>query len=151
VGLGLVLIGWVARYFGNQQEAGTLAQDNTITEISTPTSTDEGQITTEQAQTVAQLVTDTVSTKQPEVQPAAVPSPESSTAGFDVVLEVSKRNRAMKRYADLREWGHKVRMRTTDSITFKLSIPIEAPLADSIRHRDSLSRFFGRRVWIETN
>jgi hypothetical protein len=151
VGLGLVLIGWVARYFGNQQEAGTLDQDNAITEISAPTSTEEGQNSTEQAQTVAQVVTDTVTTKLPEVQPAAVPSPESGTAGFDIVLEVSKRNRAMKRYADLREWGHKVRMRTTDSITFKLSIPIEAPLADSIRHRDSLSRFFGRRVWIETN
>jgi hypothetical protein len=149
--IGLVLIGWVARYFGNRQETDTRTQEMVNTEINTLQQPDEGQTIVEEAKTVAQVVTDTLSISQPETQPAPVTSPQTNAAGFDIVLEVSKRTRAMKRYADLREWGHKVRMRTSDSITFKLSIPIEAPLADSIRHRDSLSRFFGRKVWIETN
>lgn len=149
--LGLALIGWVARYFGNQQDNGALSQDLSNTELNTQTPPEGGQNPVGELQTVAQVLPDTLSISQPEVPPTVTPSPETNAAGFDIVLEVSKRNRAMKRYADLREWGHKVRMRTTDSITFKLSIPIEAPLTDSIRHRDSLSRFFGRRVWIETN
>jgi hypothetical protein len=78
-------------------------------------------------------------------------NPSAPGTGFEVVLEVSKRNRAMRRYADLKEWGHKVNISPVDSLTFKLSIPIEAPLSDSTRHRDSLSRFFGKKVWIETH
>jgi hypothetical protein len=70
-------------------------------------------------------------------------------AVFNVVIEVSGRERALKRYADLKEWGHDIRMDTRDSLTFKLYIPINAPLADTARHRDSLRLFFNRRVWIE--
>lgn len=76
--------------------------------------------------------------------------PRKDTFPFYVVLEVSSRNRALKRYADLREWGHDVRMSTPDSVRFKLYLPIQAPLADTARHRDSLRLFFNRRVWIET-
>jgi hypothetical protein len=69
---------------------------------------------------------------------------------FNLVLEIAHLNRAMKRYADLKEWGHKVEMSTSDSVNYKIFIPVSAPLSDTIRHRDSLSRFFGRKVWIET-
>ncbi len=68
---------------------------------------------------------------------------------FGVVLEQSGRQRAFKRYADLKEWGHNVRMVTNDSVTFKLYILINAPLSDTAKHRDSLRVFFNRRVWIE--
>ena len=77
---------------------------------------------------------------------AAITSGDSS---FFVVLEIAKKDRAMKRYADLREWGHKVVMTTTDSVNFKISLPIKAPLADTAKHRDSLAGFFARKVWIE--
>jgi hypothetical protein len=70
---------------------------------------------------------------------------------FSVVLEISSRERALKRYADLKEWGHNIRMATKDSVRFKLYIPIQAPLSDTARHRDSLRIFFNRRVWIETH
>jgi hypothetical protein len=42
-------------------------------------------------------------------------------------------------------------MATKDSVRFKLYIPIQAPLSDTARHRDSLRIFFNRRVWIETH
>lgn len=99
-------------------------------------------------------------TRQPAEQPVATPTPppprvdtadnpREEAFSFYVVLETSTRNRALKRYADLREWGHDVRMSTRDSIHFKLYLPIQAPLADTARHRDSLRLFFNRRVWIE--
>jgi hypothetical protein len=149
--LGIVLIGWVARYFGDRQDSGNQRQDLVVTEEASTALTDNREIPAQDAQPVSQPATDSAATTQQET-PSAAPQPQAKTAGgFDIVLEVSKRTRALKRYADLQEWGHKVRMSTADSITFKLSIPIDAPLADSIRHRDSLSRFFGRKVWIETH
>jgi hypothetical protein len=77
--------------------------------------------------------------------------PTSAVENFKLVLEIASKNRAYKRFADLKEWGHKVVMTTTDSVQFKLAIPVFAPVSDSSRHRDSLSRFFGKKVWVETN
>lgn len=87
----------------------------------------------------------------------AIPSDSAKTVSiapaakdsFYVVLEMAKKDRAMKRYADLTEWGHKVVMTTNDSMNFKISFPIKAPLADTAKHRDSLGRFFAKKVWIE--
>jgi hypothetical protein len=69
---------------------------------------------------------------------------------FRVVIENSKRERAFSRSAKLKEYGHNVHLSTKDSIMFKLYIPINAPLADTSRCRDSLRIYFGRPVWVET-
>jgi hypothetical protein len=84
-----------------------------------------------------------------ETTPAPVVTEKPATGVFNVVLEISGRERALKRYADLKEWGHNIQMVTLDSVSFKLFIPINAPLDDTARHRDSLRQFFNRRVWIE--
>jgi hypothetical protein len=84
-----------------------------------------------------------------KIQPQPAVPPANTDSSFLVVLEVAKKDRAMKRYADLREWGHKVVMTTTDSVNFKISLPIKAPLADTAKYRDSLAGFFARKVWIE--
>lgn len=76
-------------------------------------------------------------------------TPLKDSTMFFVVVEYAKKDRALKRYADLREWGHKVVMVTKDSVDFKISFPIKAPLSDTARHRDSLTRFFGKKAWIE--
>lgn len=70
---------------------------------------------------------------------------------FYIVLEKSTKPRAELRFADLKKWGHNVQMVRSDSVNFKLRIPINAPLSDTIIHRDSLARFFGKRVWVELN
>ncbi len=75
----------------------------------------------------------------------------SAAGGFRVVIEYAYRERALKRYADLKEWGHDIRMTTLDSQQFKMFIPIDAPLSDTAKHRDSLRLFFGRPVRIEIN
>lgn len=87
-------------------------------------------------------------TDTPQVSP--IPT-NGSPEQFAIVLERSNRQRAIKRYADLKQWGHNVKMVTRDSVTFKLYILINAPLSDTARHRDSLRVFFNRRVWVETN
>jgi hypothetical protein len=93
--------------------------------------------------TSAKVFTTTAdSIKTVSIAPAAKDS-------FYVVLEMARKDRAMKRYADLTEWGHKVVMTTKDSVDFKISFPIKAPLADTAKHRDSLGRFFAKKVWIE--
>jgi len=89
-------------------------------------------------------------TDTPQTRITTTPPPTSQDS-FGVVLERPTRLRAMKRFADLKEWGHNIRMVTRDSVTFKLYILIHAPLRDTAKHRDSLAIFFNRRVWIETN
>lgn len=98
------------------------------------------------------------STQPASTTPASSPAIQKESSSlppqknnFYVVIEKSKRTRALSRYEDLIKWGHKVQMLTEDSINFTLRIPIYAPLSDTAQHRDSLSRFFGRKVWIESN
>jgi hypothetical protein len=144
--LGLALIGWVASY---------LYKKSNLPETDTSFTTKTSQIIQEPAPdtTKLQSVTDTVTTLAAVNDISSVPTNsivKTEPGTFNLVLEISNRNRAIKRFADLKEWGHKVEMTTTDSIKYKIFFPIIAPLSDTIRHRDSLSRFFGRKVWIET-
>jgi hypothetical protein len=149
---GLLIMAWTSWYFfqKSQQDLSSIASEPKKTvpvnqePIDQSTSLQQGQLqqTVDSTLTLGATKDSSIALQAARIQPIQ---------GFSVVLEVSKRNRAISRYADLREWGHKVQMSTQDSLTFKLSIPIDAPLSDSIRHRDSLSRFFGKKVWIETN
>lgn len=76
-------------------------------------------------------------------------SNQNKTNSFYIVLEIAKKERAQTRFNDLLKWGHDVQLITQDSINFKLRIPINAPLADSSKHKDSLARFFDKQVWVE--
>ncbi len=144
--LGLALIGWVASYL--YKKSNLPEKDTGFTTMSSPVIQEPVPDTLK-----TQRFTDTVTTFAAVVDTAAASmnaTDKTEPGTFNLVLEISNRNRAMKRYADLKEWGHKVEMITTDSVNYKLFIPVSAPLSDTIRHRDSLSRFFGRKVWIET-
>lgn len=144
---GLAIIGWVAYYFYNQLSLETT--EKTVVPIT------ENRI----EQTMPVVDTQNIAIK-PDTNASFVtlkdslpitPTQAVQGTGFKLVLEISGHNRAMKRYADLKEWGHKVQMSTTDSVQYKIYIPVDAPVSDTVRHRDSLSRFFGRKVWVETN
>jgi hypothetical protein len=145
--VGLAIIVWVVFYFYNkssQAETDTNIPNVANQVISKPVpDTTNKQIIPDTTTTVV-VPKDTVS------RSTAQPIP-LDPGSFKLVLEISGHNRAMKRYAELKEYGHNIQMNTTDSVRYKLFIPLNAPLSDSIRHRDSLSRFFGRKVWIETN
>lgn len=144
--LGLALIGWVAIYLYNKSN---------LTETDTVYTTKSSPLTPEPPPDKTKLltITDTVSTLVALKDTLSVPTNsivKNVSGTFNLVLEISGRNRAIKRFADLKEWGHKVEMTTKDSLKYKIFFPVNAPLSDTIRHRDSLSRFFGRKVWIET-
>jgi hypothetical protein len=156
--LGLCLIGWVAWFFYQRSLDETQGQvlEPSPSGTDMPAQTASYQVSPpvpSQVTDSANLKTNLDTASQLSAQSTATETVPVQTAptGFDLVLEIAPKNRAFKRYADLKEWGHKVQMSTGDSLTFKLSIPVDAPLSDSIRHRDSLSRFFGRKVWIETH
>ena len=68
---------------------------------------------------------------------------------YNVVIETSRRARALSRYDSLRKWGYNVGLKTDDSVTFRIYTTINGQLADSTRVLDSISRFFGRKVKIE--
>lgn len=97
------------------------------------------------------VATSLVETSETKTQHIAQEVKADVADSFYIVLEKSTKPRAELRYADLKKWGHNVQMVRSDSVNFKLRIPINAPLTDTIIHRDSLARFFGKRVWVELN
>lgn len=132
--LGLAITGWIVYYFFQQWQAGKSGPDNTLKNI----------------QPVLPL-------------PAAVP--DSLTAGTDslaapatntngnytykVIIETSKRQRALSRHEELLKMGYDVKLSTDDSASFKLYTLVTGPLSDTSRSRDSITRFFGRKARIE--
>ncbi|HLO82441.1 MAG TPA: hypothetical protein VK166_15865 [Chitinophagaceae bacterium] len=133
----LGILGLVVYYFYNHSSKET--SDNL--KLSNPP--------TQQQDTASNIIVPVDSLqKTPDSTKTIVPATAAADS-FYVVIEVAKKDRAIKRYADLREWGHQVVMKTNDSVDFKISFPIKAPLADTAKYRDSLSRFFARKVWIE--
>lgn len=77
----------------------------------------------------------------------AVPEP-IKPKDYKYILQVSKRNTAMRRYKQLRENLWDVNMETKDSVDFKLFIllPIRT---DTTRVVDSLTALTGKKVYIE--
>jgi hypothetical protein len=135
--VGVGIIGVVGYYFYNQSRKAT----ENSKEIQKPSAS-------------IIPVTDTTSQKPADSLSIAPPTTVTQTPvqdGFNVVLEISSRKRAAKRYAFLKEGGYNVVMTTKDSVEFKLAIPVNKPLSDTAHYRDSLSSFFGRKVWIEKN
>lgn len=67
-----------------------------------------------------------------------------------VIEQTTNKNRAYKRYNQLKEIGDKVQISTTDSITYKLYFTLPSMVSDTTRIKDSLRRFYGsRRVSVE--
>ena len=137
--VGCSIIGWVGYYF--YQKSGIEEIQLSQISLSSPPALDTTQNITPEPQSA--IPADSLN------KSISLPPAEVSDVRFNVVVEVAKKTRAYKRYADLKEWGHKVIMYTEDSVQFKIAFPIKAPLSDSIRYRDSLSNFFAKRVWIE--
>ncbi len=69
---------------------------------------------------------------------------------YKAIFEITKdKARAKDRTAKLKAYGTDARMETTDSTTFKLWIPLNAAPSDTLRKRDSLTKFFARKVRLE--
>ncbi len=137
---GIIILGLVGYYFYQQSRDRTVILEQPVTE--------DSSVNNFSTLPVPAPDSSKISLPADSATKAIVPLTIDS-ASFLVVVERAKKERALKRYADLREWGHKVIMSTQDSVDFKISFPIKAPLSDTARYRDSLSSFFGKKVWIE--
>lgn len=140
--IGLGIIGWVGYYFYNRI---TVSENTSINTQSQAVAT----LDTVAVAPVQLSDSSLLAPKDSVVRAANLTGNYSADTSFIVIVENAKKERALKRYADLREWGHKVKMDTRDSVNFRIYFPIKAPLSDSARYRDSLSNFFGKKVWIE--
>ncbi|MBX2924037.1 MAG: hypothetical protein KF746_17695 [Chitinophagaceae bacterium] len=133
----LALLGWGVYYFYDQWQSKTnssIPQDIQPV-LPTPVTAPDS--------TIPKSANDSVNTIGAD-SAAAPPS-------YKVIIETSKRARALKRHQDLLDMGYKVNMTTEDSVTFSIFTIINGPLSDTARVRDSIARFFGRKVIIDTS
>lgn len=67
---------------------------------------------------------------------------------YEVVFEEADIARAIRRYNQLTGWGHKIIMRTKDSSTYSLAVPVTGAAADTTFIKDSIRVLYGRPVYI---
>jgi hypothetical protein len=79
------------------------------------------------------------------VQPPADTLPKN----YKYVLEVANKQRALKRYNQLKTNLWDVHLETNDSVQYKLFILLPAQNADTTRVVDSLTMWLGRKVYLE--
>ncbi|MEO6404014.1 MAG: hypothetical protein ABIY51_05960, partial [Ferruginibacter sp.] len=65
-----------------------------------------------------------------------------------VIKQLSTKQAADIAFQRLASFGHKLVLITDDSIHYKISIPFTTPIADTLRAKDSLSRFFKTKTYI---
>ncbi len=69
---------------------------------------------------------------------------------FRYVLEnTNSKQRAFKRYNQLKSMAIDVKMETPDSINFKLYFLIPSSASDTIRIKDSLRNYYGKKIMVE--
>lgn len=84
--------------------------------------------------------------------PATTTLPDSSTL-YRFVIETAGRERAFKRFSDLKSYGLDIKMDTRDSVLFKLYFLKQAKPSDTSSIKNSLAISYGRnsKVSIELN
>ncbi|MET0394915.1 MAG: hypothetical protein ABW019_17355 [Chitinophagaceae bacterium] len=80
--------------------------------------------------------------------PVAVPK-AAVPEYYDYILETPGKERALRRYAQLKKNGSPVQLETRDSIRFKLFVRIPAANADTAHIADSLRILYGKPIYIE--
>jgi len=80
---------------------------------------------------------------------ASVPIAKESVAYKFIILSTYNKERALKRYNQLRSFELKINMYTKDSTFFKLYFAFPAAPKDTVHIKDSLTREYGHSVIIE--
>jgi hypothetical protein len=93
--------------------------------------------------------------KEPVIDTVAATTVDSSlivkqASTHKFILEITNnKKRALKRYNQLKSMAIDVKMDTTDSANFKLYFVIPSTAADTVRIKDSLMNYYGRRIIVE--
>ncbi|MGH2644030.1 MAG: hypothetical protein ACRDE2_08780 [Chitinophagaceae bacterium] len=67
---------------------------------------------------------------------------------YEVVFEEADSARAFRRYNQLTKWGHKIILKTQDSVHYTLAVSITSVATDTTTIKDSMQIFYGRPVYI---
>jgi hypothetical protein len=96
--------------------------------------------------------TDSITVVPIDTTPAVIAPPviPLDSNGFKIVLKkyptAAAADKAFKR---LSTYGHKLEVIKLDSSNYELTMPIKAPLSDTLRVRDSLRQFFGGNPYVK--
>jgi hypothetical protein len=118
--------------------------------------------TDKQAETATTYVPDSIAKPKDTVVKTTVIVPDSNTAvaaipkndayTFRIVIkEYSSKEAADKAFLKYTTYGHKLLLYNKDSSTYRIAMPFTSPLSDTLRAKDSLSRFFDTKTYVEKN
>ena len=80
---------------------------------------------------------------QKDTATATAPAITSGGYTFKIVFKVTKdKQEALRTFSKFKEYGHKVIMYTTDSVTYKVAEPYTLPLSDTTHIKDSLNKYY---------
>jgi hypothetical protein len=147
--VGIAIIAWVVYFFLYREESHPLEQPPiVITQpaVSTPDTTTK----------IQQAPIDSVKLKQDSIVTTKPASTTTATSGstsptYNIVIEYANKARALKRFAVVQQWESGVKLATKDSVYFKLYCTFTGPLSDTTHKKDSLSSYYGRKVYVELN
>ncbi len=129
---GLAVVVFGGYYLYNQTDGASNPKQNTQDQISDSTLHQRDSIVTppDSAQTVASYAT---------LNPGT----------YKFILENAGKKRALTRYNLLKSYGMDIKMETKDSASYKLFFVLPATPKDTTRIKDSLSRYYARKIQIE--
>lgn len=138
---GLFVLGWIGWYFFQQWQNGKNGKKEVTPENIQPVFSAAGTDSTRN---------DSLTTNLDSLHNTSVMHTDNAASReYKVIIETSRRARALSRYDSLRKWGFNVGLKTADSVSFNIYTTINGPMSDSTRVLDSISRFFGRKARIE--
>jgi hypothetical protein len=143
--LGFIILGALGllAYYFIIKSTSTSTNTENNSEVSTPA---KDTSTSKQTNT-----SDTSTVKKIKDSLAAVrPVNTSDTNNFYIVIkEFNNLSLAQKRFAILTNYGNKLVLTTKDSLTYKLRMPFQKPLSDTLRVKDSIGIFFQAKTYVE--
>lgn len=92
---------------------------------------------------------DTTSPTMTKTVTVAEPPSDSLPKHYKYVLELSNKERAFRRYNQLKTYMWDVHLETKDSVQYKVFMLLPAKNADTTRVADSLTRWLGRKVYLD--
>ena len=123
--------------------AGMYFYNSNSSEDSTPSAT-ENSVT----DTLPNPNKDTIASGVASV-PTSTPAVKDSNTFYIVIKEYSDlatADKGLKRYLS---FGNNVVLTTKDSLTYKLRMPFLKPISDTLKVKDSLSKFFQAKAYVE--
>jgi hypothetical protein len=148
---GLIAIGWGGYYLykRNTYVEPTSENRTPITQDTTPPAQADSSKSQALTQGAVQPVTKPTDAPPPNQTVATVPPPPGSSLYKFVILETTRKGRALRRYNQLLGFQLNIKMDQRDSAYFKLYFPINATIRDTFHIKDSLEDVYAAHVTIE--